>query len=172
MLEKYDDDVGDAEYDPDEELARKEHVEKYLRENQNTQKYRECDEDERPRLNALLARTLLGAVPTYNGAGGVPALNGFVNKLEMAAKRTGFNDEETLDLGVNRLMGQAAPVTVSAPKWSLTRVRRRQSQDDVTLLRGPLLFSPSGSICALISPPDLRIFAGFPSTPPFFSFLF
>ncbi|KAG5462608.1 MAG: hypothetical protein BJ554DRAFT_4439 [Olpidium bornovanus] len=115
-LEKHDDDV---DYDPDEEVVRKERVEKYLRENQNTWKYSECDEDE---------RTLLGAVPTYNGTGDVPALNGFVNKLEMAANRAGFNDEETLDLGVTRLMGQAAVIWQSHcranPQGSPSRWRR------------------------------------------------
>ncbi|KAG5460981.1 MAG: hypothetical protein BJ554DRAFT_6899, partial [Olpidium bornovanus] len=55
-------------------------------------------------LNNPLARTFLGAVPKYNRTGRAPALNDFVDKLEMAARIS----EETLDLAANRLTGQAA----------------------------------------------------------------
>ncbi|KAG5460523.1 MAG: hypothetical protein BJ554DRAFT_7418, partial [Olpidium bornovanus] len=79
----------------------------------------------RETMNALLARTLLEAITTYNGTGGATTLNSFINKLEMAAKRTGFNNKETLDLAVNRLAGQAAVLWQSHSMANPERSRLR-----------------------------------------------
>ncbi|KAG5461686.1 MAG: hypothetical protein BJ554DRAFT_6077 [Olpidium bornovanus] len=96
LLEKdeWDDDEPQDDGSEAAERTRRERVERFLDDNLNTALYREQERlasatqgKETGRFGEVLARTMLGSVPTYNEDGRAPALLAFCNKLEMAAEQ-------------------------------------------------------------------------------------
>ncbi|KAG5462653.1 MAG: hypothetical protein BJ554DRAFT_4212, partial [Olpidium bornovanus] len=95
--EEEDDQVNSVQDDRDgsanEERVRAERLERFHNDDLTTTAYhgskQEHERSQPPEgnLNTLLARTLLGAIPTCGGTGGTAALTNFVTKLEMAAER-------------------------------------------------------------------------------------
>ncbi|KAG5462605.1 MAG: hypothetical protein BJ554DRAFT_4453, partial [Olpidium bornovanus] len=99
--EEWDDDEPRDEDREAVERTRRERVERFLNDDLNTAPYREHERlapapqrKETGEFSEVLARMMLGSVPTYNGDGRAPALLAFCNKLEMAAEQAQLTNKE------------------------------------------------------------------------------